>query len=154
MKRRTFLNRSANLGVITLTAMTGLLKPGKSLASRWPMSAFVVTKPEAALTELFGKSESTPTREIKIKAPLQSKGDSVPVSVSTTLPDVRCIALMDSGDDCALHTIVYTPGAGGYYSSRIRLKKTTDIVAYVQSGNKIYHASRRVKINVGGYGMQ
>ena len=44
------------------------------------------------------------------------------------------------------------PSAEGYVSMRIKMGKTSDVVAVVKSGGQLYRAAKEVKVTIGGCG--
>ncbi|MHB1142279.1 MAG: thiosulfate oxidation carrier protein SoxY [Sulfuricaulis sp.] len=43
-------------------------------------------------------------------------------------------------------------GADGYFSARMKMGQTSDVVAVVKAGGKLYTAKQNVKVTVGGCG--
>jgi sulfur-oxidizing protein SoxY len=43
-------------------------------------------------------------------------------------------------------------GAQGYFSARMKMGQTSDVVAVVKAGGKLYTARQNVKVTVGGCG--
>jgi len=107
----------------------------------------------ASATKAVG-GEGTASADIKIKAPLQAEnGAVVPIKVETSLADVKSIAIMVAKNPTPLATKVdFTGDSVGFYSTRVKMGKTSDIIAYVNSGGKILKASAMVKVTVGGCG--
>ena len=153
MKRRTFLKGTIASSALAVAAGAGLLRSGQVLAADWPAAAFAAKDLASATKEVFG-SDGTDSADIKIKAPLQAEnGAVVPVKVETTLADVKSIAIMVAKNPTPLATKVdFSGDAVGYYSTRVKMGKTSDVVAYVNSGGKIMKASAMVKVTVGGCG--
>ena len=95
LNRRTFLKGSIAGGVLTVAASAGLLQPTQVLAAAWPKSAFDAKSMDDAISGLFGSSAAPANTGITIKAPLQAEnGAVVPISISTTLPNVEAIAIL------------------------------------------------------------
>jgi len=44
------------------------------------------------------------------------------------------------------------PTAEGYISMRIKMGKTSDVMAVVNSGGKLFEARKEVKVTIGGCG--
>jgi sulfur-oxidizing protein SoxY len=93
-------------------------------------------------------------QDIQIKAPLQAEnGAVVPIKVETSLADVKSIAIMVAKNPTPLATKVdLAGGATGYYSTRVKMGQTSDVIAYVNSGGKVFKNSAMVKVTVGGCG--
>jgi len=153
MKRRTFLKGTVATSALAVAAGAGLLRSGQALAAEWPTAAFGAADVAAASKAAFG-SDGAKSKDIKIKAPLQAEnGAVVPVKVETSLADVKSIAIMVAKNPKPLATKVdFSGDSVGYYSTRVKMGKTSDIVVYVNSGGKILKASAMVKVTVGGCG--
>ena len=46
----------------------------------------------------------------------------------------------------------FAPSAEGYVSTRIKMGKTSNVIAVVKSGGKLYSAKKEVKVTIGGCG--
>lgn len=153
IKRRIFLKKSLASSIILSAVSAGLLKPVQVLAAAWPKNAFAAKDIDGALTQLYGSSQVSPSKAIKIKAPLQAEnGAVVPVAISTTLPNVKSISLLVKGNMQPLAASVSFPKAVGYFSGRIKMAETSDVHAVVQSDGKLYGATVNIKVTVGGCG--
>lgn len=153
MKRRIFLKGGLAGSVIAIAAGSGLLRPTEVLAASWPKSAFGAKNMKDALQNLFGSSSTTASKAIKIKAPLQAEnGAVVPISITTSLPDVETIAIVVEKNPSPLATSLNTTGASGFFSARIKMGKTSPVHAVVKSKGKLYSAKKIVKVTVGGCG--
>ena len=102
----------------------------------------------------FGDVQVVDSDAIKIKAPLQAEnGAMVPLKVSTSLAGVEAIAVMVEKNPAPYVTSVQVmAGAGGLYSTRIKMGQTSPVSCYVKAGGKVHKASQIVKVTVGGCG--
>lgn len=151
LRRRTFLKGALATAVAALGA--GLLKPLRALAAEWPKDAFASKEIEEALKALYGSTQTSASGSIKIKAPLQAEnGAAVPITVSTTLPNVQSIAVLVEKNPQPLVAQVSFNGTEGFFSSRIKMGATSDVYCVVKSGGKLYTAKQNVKVTVGGCG--
>ena len=107
-----------------------------------------------AISGLFGSSAAPANTGITIKAPLQAEnGAVVPISISTTLPNVEAIAiLVDKNATPLISNVSLMNGAEGYFSARMKMGKTSDVKVVVKSAGKLHTASQQVKVTVGGCG--
>ena len=153
MKRRTFLKGTVASSALVVAAGAGLLRSGQVLAAEWPKEAFTARELGAAVKAAMGGDGAT-SQDIKIKAPLQAEnGAVVPIKVETSLADVKSIAIMVAKNPTPLATKVdLAGGATGYYSTRVKMGSTSDVIAYVNSGGKVFKNSAMVKVTVGGCG--
>jgi len=153
MNRRTFMQGTLAASVVAVAAGAGLLKPSRALAAEWPKAAFESKSVEDALKSLYGSSQMSASSSIKIKAPLQAEnGAVVPMQVNTTLPNVEAISVYVAKNNLPLVANVGLAGAEGYFSARMKMGSTSDVVAVVKSGGKLYSAKQTVKVTVGGCG--
>lgn len=153
MKRRIFLKGSLATGAVGMAVSTGLLTPRVSLAA-WSKAAFEATDVNGSVSALFGSSNMDKSDKIKIKAPdIAENGAVVPVSVTTSIDGVSSISIFADKNATPLTAdFQLGPGAEGYVSTRIKMGKTANVIAVVKSGDKLYSASKEVKVTIGGCG--
>lgn len=153
MKRREF-NKS-------LAALTGL---GTGIAigalpisafAAWPQSAFDAETMGAVGEALYGSSGAEASDAISFKAPdIAENGAVVPISISSMIPGTESIALLVAGNPSPLATSFdMKPVESVSVSTRIKMGKTSELVALVKAGDKVYTAtSSEVKVTIGGCG--
>ncbi len=151
--RRLFLKGSLAVGTLGAAMSAGLLAPQTVLAA-WPKDAFAAKKIPEALKALTGSDTTTPSEEIKIKAPdIAENGAVVPITVSTDMDGVDSIALVAAANPVPLvANFNLGEGALGFVSTRIKMGKTGDVVGVVKAGGKLYSARKPVKVTIGGCG--
>lgn len=153
LHRRTFLKGTLAGTVVAAAAGAGLLAPTRVLAAEWPKGAFDSQSVADAIKSLYGSAGTAASGDIKIKAPIQAEnGAVVPISVSTTLPSVSAISVHVEKNARPLVANVSLTGAAGYFSARMKMGKTSDVLAVVKSGGKLYSAKQTIKVTVGGCG--
>ena len=154
LNRRTFLKGTLAGGVLTVAASAGLLAPTRVLAAAWPKSAFDAKSMDEAISGIFGSATAPANQAITIKAPLQAEnGAVVPISISTTLPNVEAIAiLVDKNATPLISSVALMNGAEGYFSARMKMGKTSDVKVIVKAGGKLHSATQQIKVTVGGCG--
>jgi len=152
MKRRTFLKGTFATGVLSVAVGTGLLKPSDVLAA-WPESAFSSKDMDAALSAL-GASGASDSSNIKIKAPdIAENGAVVPITISTNISGVNAISvLVEKNPQPLAASFELGSNLDGYVSTRIKMGKTSNVIAVVQAGGKSYKAKKMVKVTIGGCG--
>ena len=153
MKRRIFLKGTLAGGAVAVGVGAGLVTPRQVLAA-WPKKAFDAEKVQAALEELHGTALTEPSDDIQIKAPdIAENGAVVPVTVSSGVsnPDAISIIVEKNGTPLAA-SFQLASRAKGYVSTRIKMGETSDVIATVKSGDKIYSARKQVKVTIGGCG--
>ncbi|MFV1997570.1 MAG: thiosulfate oxidation carrier protein SoxY [Acidiferrobacterales bacterium] len=154
MKRRTFLKGTVASGVIVAAAGAGLLRPTEALASPYPKSAFGVKGVNATLKKLFGTTSVTKSSKIKFINPtIQAENSQVvPITVSVTGMKTDTIAILVAKNPAALAATVDFTGAKGYFRTKIKMGKTSNVHAVVKSGGKLYTNKIKIKVTVGGCG--
>ena len=77
----------------------------------------------------------------------------VPIAVTSTLPNVTGIAILVLENPFTLAAAYKIPeGTQASVASRLKMAKTSKVVAVVESGGKLYSATKEVKVTVGGCG--
>lgn len=122
-------------------------------ASNYPAMAFSKKTEADALKAMYGK---TPTKSsnVKLGAPdIAENGAVVPVTVEANLPKVTSISILALDNPFTMAASYKIPaGTDPSISSRIKLAKTTKVIAVVESDGKLYSASKQVKVTLGGCG--
>ncbi len=122
-------------------------------AALWPKDAFTAKTDADAVKTLYGKTAEI-SDKVKLDAPeIAENGAVVPISVSSALPDVTTIAILVSENPFPLAAVYKIPqGTTGSVSNRLKMAKTSKVIALVESAGKIYSATKEVKVTVGGCG--
>jgi sulfur-oxidizing protein SoxY len=122
-------------------------------AAGWPVEAFKQKTETDALKSLYGKAAEV-SDKVKLDAPeIAENGAVVPISVSTSLPNVTSISVMVHENPYALAASYKIPeGTIPAVSNRLKMAKTSNVVAIVESDGKLYSATKEVKVTVGGCG--
>jgi sulfur-oxidizing protein SoxY len=153
MQRRFFLKSTLASSAVMMAASSGLLVPGQVLAE-WNKAAFDATDVQSAMKGAVGSDLTDASDKIKIKAPdIAENGAVVPVTISSTLPDVKSITILSEKNGTPL-IAKYNLGATSeaFVSTRIKMGKTSNIIAICESGGKLYSARKEVKVTIGGCG--
>ena len=145
--RRLFLS-----GGIAFAALAAL--PRTLLAAAWPEKAFASTAASEALIDLLETDQTTPSDKISLKAPeIAENGAVVPIKIKTTLEDVESISIIVPKNPRPLATTVeILPGTLPEFSSRIKMRETSDVIVVVKTKSGVYSASKEVKVTIGGCG--
>ena len=122
-------------------------------AKDWPGDAFKLKSEADTLKALYGKS-AEPSDKVNLDAPeIAENGAVVPIAVASTLPDVTGIAILVLENPNVLAAAYKIPaGTQASVSNRLKMAKTTKVLAVVESGGKLYSATKEVKVTVGGCG--
>lgn len=120
----------------------------------YPEKAFEDKQEGAALKALFNGQTATASDQVKLTAPeIAANGAVVPISVESTLPDVTRVFLLVPQNPYPLVAEYILPkGTKPYVSNRIKMGKTSDVIAIVESQGKLFSATKSVKVTVGGCG--
>ena len=152
MKRRTFLKGTVASGMLGVAASAGLLAPKMVLAA-WPKSAFDATKIDDALNGLYKSASHSKSGDIKIKAPdIAENGAVVPISVSTGMKASSIAVLIKENPSPLACSYELGGDTVGFVSCRVKMGKTSDLIAVVKSGGKLHSATRKIKVTIGGCG--
>lgn len=154
INRRTFLKSSLAGSIIAATAGAGILQPSRLLAAEWPTNtAMRQTSMDAALKKLFGTTKMTDSSKVKIEAPIQAENGAVVRVSGETSMKADTIAIIAANNPSPLAAYVELGGAGqGYFRTHIKMGKTSDVHVVVKSGGRLYKATQKIKVTVGGCG--
>ena len=148
MKRRAFIKGTVAAGIATGTAVVA-----PNAVAKWSKETFQAKTPEDALAAL-GLKDAATSEDIKIKAPeIAENGAVVPVTVTSGIEGTESITLLIAKNPTPL-TAVYNIGEGtvATVKSRIKMGKSSDVIAVVKAGDKVYTNKVAVKVTKGGCG--
>ena len=151
--RRKFVKTAAFVGATVSAAGTGILVPQRVLGA-YAEAAFDAKDVGGALTASMGSDQHTASGDIKLKAPdIAENGAVVPVTVSSSMSNIGAIAIIASANATPL-TSSYTLSSAcePFVSTRIKMAKTSEVVAVVKADGKLYSAAKEVKVTIGGCG--
>ena len=152
--RRLILKGAATVALVGLGNIPFGLAPVFAAANdKYPEDAFKQKSDADAIKSLYGKA-AEPSDKVKLDAPeIAENGAVVPISVSTTLADVTSISLLVSENPNALvASYKIPPGTVPTVANRIKMAKTSNVIAIVEAGGKLYSATKEVKVTLGGCG--
>jgi sulfur-oxidizing protein SoxY len=146
-------SRRTALQILALFGLTGFAGKARAAAPGWPEQAFQQKTDDAAIKLLYGKPFET-SDKVTLEVPeIAENGAVVPVSVSTTLPNVTGITILVPENPSALAaSYKFAEGAMPSIGCRLKMAKTSNGVAVVESDGKLYAASKEVKVTLGGCG--
>lgn len=153
-RTRRSVIKTALAGIAAAIALPALVKRALAAdAALWPEDAFMQKTEADAIKAIYGKDVEV-SDKVKLDAPeIAENGAVVPVSVSSALADVTSISIIVSENPYPLAaSYKFPPGTAGTVANRLKMAKTSKVTALVESGGKIYSASREVKVTVGGCG--
>jgi len=145
------------VAVLALAGLAGIrfgLTPVLAAANdKYPEDAFKQKNSNDAIKSLYGKT-AEPSDKVKLDAPeIAENGAVVPISVSSTLADVTSISILVAENPNALAASYRIPaGTIPNVANRLKMAKTSNVIAVVEAGGKLYSATKEVKVTVGGCG--
>ena len=138
----------AGLGIVAMV-------PAAAFAAndKYPDDAFKQKNDKEAIRLLYGRT-AEPSDKIKLDAPeIAENGAVVPISVTTTLPDVTTIAFVVPENPNVLAAYYKIPqGTLPNVANRLKMAKTSNVTVIVEAGGKLFSATKEVKVTVGGCG--
>lgn len=151
--RRILLKGTLAASATGIAIGAGLLTP-KAVLAAWPKAAFEATDVDSALTAAMGSSNASESSKIKLKAPdIAENGAVVPITVTSEIGGTNSISILVA-ENASPMTASFNLGANteGYVSTRIKMGKTSDVVAVVKADGKLYSSKKQVKVTIGGCG--
>ena len=152
--RRLILQGAASVALVGLGNLPFSLAPAYAAANdKYPEDAFKAKSDTDAVKSLYGKT-AEPSDKVKLDAPeIAENGAVVPISVSSSLADVTSISILVADNPNALAASYKIPaGTLPSVANRLKMAKTTNVIAIVEAGGKLYSATKEVKVTVGGCG--
>ncbi len=152
--RRLILKGASVLALVGLGVISFDLPAAFAAANdKYPEDAFKAKSEADAIKALYGKAAEA-SDKVKLDAPeIAENGAVVPVSVTTTLPDVTSISFLVSENPVVLVASYKIPaGTVPSVANRIKMAKTSNVIVVVEAGGKVYSTTKEVKVTVGGCG--
>jgi sulfur-oxidizing protein SoxY len=152
--RRLILQGAGSVALVGLGSIPFGFTPALAAANdKYPEDAFKQKSEADAIKSLYGKT-AEPSDKVRLDAPeIAENGSVVPISVSTTLADVTSISFLVSENPNALAASYKIPaGTVPSVANRLKMAKTSNVIAIVEAGGKLYSATKEVKVTVGGCG--
>ena len=147
------MNLTRRLFLKGATALTVLAAVPRTLLA-WPDKAFGAKSTDDVMKALFGGASVTDSSDIVLNAPdIAENGRVVPISVSTTLGGVENISVIVEENPAPL-VASFDLGAGAVpdVSTRIKMGKTSNVIAVVKADGNLYSTQKEVKVTIGGCG--
>jgi sulfur-oxidizing protein SoxY len=152
--RRLILKGAVTVALVGLGNLPFSLAPALAAANdKYPEDAFKQKGDADAIKSLYGKTAEA-SDKVKLDAPeIAENGAVVPIAVSTTLTDVTSISILVAENPNALAASYKIPaGTMPSVANRLKMAKTTNVIAIVEAGGKLYSTTKEVKVTVGGCG--
>ncbi|MAQ73407.1 MAG: thiosulfate oxidation carrier protein SoxY [Gammaproteobacteria bacterium] len=153
MNRRNFLYKTL-LTTAVLGTTAGILITPRRVYAAWPKVAFDKKDLSDAIKSIYGESNLVESTKVELKAPdIAENGAIVPINVKTKLKNVESIMIFVEHNPQPLSSgYMLTSLSEPKIGTRIKMGKTSKIVATIKSDGKVYSASKEVKVTIGGCG--
>ncbi|MSR15218.1 MAG: thiosulfate oxidation carrier protein SoxY [Gammaproteobacteria bacterium] len=150
-ERRTVLRQLSKVTGYALALLAGAWPRLGWSAEQRP--AFTAETLEETLKAL-GASGSKESSEIEFKAPeIAENGAVVPVEVDSKLPGTRSIAIIvEKNPHLMSADFTFPEGTDPYVATRVKVAETSNLLAVVKTDAGVFHATRLVKVTLGGCG--
>jgi sulfur-oxidizing protein SoxY len=151
--RRTFLRASLAVGSVAVATAAGLLTP-RSVLAAWPKQAFAAEEMDAAIQAITGMASATPSDKIMVRTPdIAENGAVVSVTVQHSLPNAETISiLVPENNNKLAASYKLSDQINSFVTGRIKMRKTSDVIAVVKADGKLYSGKGHVKVTLGGCG--
>ena len=151
--RRLVLRGAGSVALASLGVVLFHPKPAPAANDKYPEDAFKQKDGKEAIRLLYGRT-AEPSDKIKLDAPeIAENGAVVPISVSTSIADVTSIAFVVPENPNVLAAYYKIPqGTMPSIANRLKMAKTSNVIVLVESGGKLFSATKEVKVTVGGCG--
>ena len=152
--RRLILQGAASVALLGLGNLPfGATSALAAANDKYPEEAFKQKSEADAIKALYGKT-AEPSDKVKLDAPeIAENGGVVPIAVTTTLDKVTSISFFVAENPNALAASYKIPdGTIPGVANRLKMAKTSNVVAIVEADGKLYSATKEVKVTVGGCG--
>ncbi len=152
IQRRKVLKGALATSLVALAASWGMLG-NRAYASR-PQMAFDAEDVDGTLKALFGDDAVQDSGEITVKGPeIAENGAVVPIKVTAKMNDVQSIAIIVPENPAPMvASFDMESGIVPEVSVRIKMGKTSDVIALVKSNGQVYRGAKEVKVTIGGCG--
>ncbi len=137
-----------------VTTFGGLMIKPKRVHAAWPKKSFDITDLAESIKSVYGHDDLSETKKVKLKVPdIAENGAIVPINVKTDIENVESIMIFVENNPQPLSSgYNLSSKSKGVIGTRIKMGKTSKVIAAVKSNGKIYSASKEVKITIGGCG--
>ena len=139
-----------------LLATSGAMALGTTVLPATVMADLPDRALESKPADLKIPEEITDDDIIKIKTPdIAENGQVVPVEVTTNLEKVESITIIAEKNPIPLVCEFNFPEPEktvGWVKTRIKMARSSNVIAVVKADGKLYRASREVKVTIGGCG--
>ncbi|PCI64684.1 MAG: thiosulfate oxidation carrier protein SoxY [Gammaproteobacteria bacterium] len=122
--------------------------------AKWNIKAFTAPNLDAAIKINYGDLPIVDSDLVKLKAPaIAENGAVVPITVESKLANTKSISLFVPDNPGPL-VVKFNlgPSSVAKIKTRIRMGKTSEVIALVEADGKLHRARQAVKVTIGGCG--
>ncbi|MDP2431454.1 MAG: thiosulfate oxidation carrier protein SoxY [Pseudomonadota bacterium] len=150
--RRNVLKGAGAAGAVSVAVAAGLMTPTAAFAG-WNKAGFESRDMGGAMGSIGGGGAAA-SGDINVKAPdIAENGAVVPVEITSSIAGTDSIAIVGEKNTMPLIAVFnFSNGGQGYVSTRIKMGSTSNVIAVVKAGGKVYKAHKEVKVTIGGCG--
>lgn len=153
--RRKFLTKILSLGAYGLTLTSGLIHSPLAYA-QWLKKRFSLSNYEETIAHLFNGAKLIDNHN-KIKfyrlPNIAENGANVPVKVVSTFAKISKIYILVEQNPHPLSAEFFlSPAVEAKVSARLKMAKTSNVIAIVEADGKFYRKIKKVKVSIGGCG--
>lgn len=151
--RREVLKAGTGVGLFSILVTLGLVKPGDAWAEAWKKGYFE-TKSVAEALKALGATAPTMSADVFLDVPdIAENGAVVPVGVVSKLPKTQMIAYLIENNPSTITAVFDIPdGTLPEVQTRVKMAKTSNVMALVKADGKYFAAQKEVKVTRGGCG--
>ncbi|MFZ2853143.1 MAG: thiosulfate oxidation carrier protein SoxY [Rhodocyclaceae bacterium] len=152
--RRSLLKAVGSSGTIAALLVAGLLKPTRVLAADWQRQAFTAHGIKDSL-KAWGAENSAETRDIVINAAeISENGAQVPIEIVSHVAGSQSLAVFVEKNPMPLAaSFSFSNGAIAQVRLQLKMAESSRIRVLAKAADgKTYHASREIKVTLGGCG--
>lgn len=152
--RRTLLKSAGATGAVGALLAAGLLQPTRVLAADWSRQAFSATNFKESL-KAWGAESSSETRDITINAAeISENGAQVPIEIISHVAGTQSIAVFVEKNPMPLAaSFSFSNGALAQVRVQLKMAESSRVRVTARTADgKTYHASREIKVILGGCG--
>lgn len=153
LQRRKLLKTGSCVGLLTVFSAVGLLQSKAAMAD-WNKNAFAAKTMDDALKAMGVTTVENNIIFMQLSVPeIAENGAIVPVTVSSTLPNVEQISIfVDKNPNVLAANFSIPQGTESMVTTRVKMGQTSSVVALVKADGKFFRTSKEVKVTAGGCG--
>lgn len=152
--RRKFVKKIVSIGACGLMLSSGILHASLNSIKRIKEN-FSPESYENIIARLFNGSKFKRSHKIKFsRLPrVAENGAAVPLTVSSSIKNISKISiLVDKNPHPLIAEFYLSDAVSAHVSARIKMAKTSSVIAIVEAEGILYRKTQKVKVTKGGCG--